>query len=323
MALACFHCDQDMQVRLQKAGLIHRCEHCKNLNVILTTDAALPFGDYLLWEIVGVGANAVVCRAEKYNGDVVAIKIFYAHREINNHSRREFNREVEQAQLLHHESIIQVHGGGECQGVLYLELEYFDAVNLIEYLDIQGPMDLRVACDVGARVAEALDYVWSAYMVVHRDVKPQNIMVNNKGDVKVCDFGMVTAHESGEVDISAVEGTPYYLSPESILDGAYPDNRADIYSLGATLYHVISGKPPFDLEDVLSVIRARLRQKPPDLRKVRPDCGTPIAAVVYTMMARDPNYRYATGVECGEDLRRVARGERPKLIDVHRTRTNI
>jgi len=324
MPLACFHCDQDLETSLGKAGVMHRCGACQNLNVILTGEAPLQFGDYQLWEIVGVGANAVVCRAVRSDGKTVAAKVFYAHREINNHSRREFTREIEQARKLDHPSIIKVNTGGERNGVLFLELEYFDAVNLIEYLNIQGPMAIDLACEVGARAAEALDYVWSKFMIIHRDVKPQNIMLNSHGVVKVCDFGMVTAYESGEVDVSAVEGTPYYLSPESILDGAYPDNRSDIYSLGATLYHVVSGQPPFDLEEIMAVVHARLHQPPPDLRKVRADCSTPLAAVVYTMMARDPNYRYDTGFDCGEDLRRAGRGERPRLIDTnaHRARSN-
>jgi serine/threonine protein kinase len=178
------------------------------------------------------------------------------------------------------------------------------------------------ALNVGIQVAAALDYVWSNHLSIHRDIKPQNIMVNNVGDVKVCDFGMITNHEGAAVDVSAVEGTPYYLSPECITDGAYADNRADLYSLGATLYHTMADKPPFDLDSLLNVINARLENDAPDIRVDAPNIDPRISKILQTMMARDPNLRYVTAGECAADMERVRAQRQPLLHVPGRDRRN-
>jgi serine/threonine protein kinase len=323
MAISCFHCDETLPLTLKDGGALFRCEACQNLNVILTERAPLSFADYSLLEMVGLGANAIVCRAQKRStGDTVALKIFYAHRDISSHSLREFSRELDFARELVHPNIIATHDGGEHEEVLFLELEFFHGINLIEYLEQQGPMPQYTALKVGIQVAAALDYVWSNHLSIHRDIKPQNVMVDNLGSVKVCDFGMITNHEAAGVDVSAVEGTPYYLSPECITDGAYADNRSDIYSLGATLYHAMAGHPPFDLNSLLEVINARLANEAPDIRQDAPNIDVRISQVLQTMMARDPNKRYVTGRECAEDLRRVSNHEAPHLYNPDRDRSN-
>ncbi|MFT5126807.1 MAG: serine/threonine protein kinase [Rhodothermales bacterium] len=323
MAIPCFHCDDALPIKLDDGGALHRCVGCRKLNVILTERAPLNFADYSLLEMVGLGANATVCRARKRStGDIVAVKIFYAHRDISSHSRREFLRELEFARELVHPNIIATHNGGEHDDVLFLELEFFHGINLIEYLEQQGAMPQFAALNVGIKVAAALDYVWSNHLSIHRDIKPQNVMVNNAGDVKVCDFGMITNHEAAGVDVSAVEGTPYYLSPECITEGAYADNRSDIYSLGASLYHTMAEKPPFDLDSLLSVINARLENEAPDIRIDAPDIDSHISRILQTMMARDPNQRYVTAWECAEDMQRVCNQQEPQLYNPDRDRRN-
>ena len=125
------------------------------------------------------------------------------------------------------------------------------------------------------------------------------------------------------VDISAVEGTPFYLSPESVTQDAYQDNRSDIYSLGCTLYHLIANEPPFCYDELLDVVDARTKEPAPDVRKVKPDVPGPVASVLLTMMAREPEDRYVTARECLEDLQRVIRNEAPLLIDPSRPKVNV
>ena len=322
-ATTCFHCDKALSVTFGDGGALFRCDGCQKLNVILTKRAPLNFADYSLLEMVGLGANAIVYRARKRStGETVAVKIFYGHRDISSHSLREFSRELEFARELDHPNIIATLDGGEHEEVLFLELEFFHGINLIEYLEQQGQMPQFEALHVGIKVAEALDYVWSNHLSIHRDIKPQNVMVSTSGDVKVCDFGMITNHEAAGVDVSAVEGTPYYLSPECITDGAYADNRSDIYSLGATLYHTIADRPPFDLDSLLDVINARLENEAPDIRQDAPNIDARIASILQTMMARDPNQRYVTAYECAEDMRRVVNQGNPLLTNPERDRTN-
>jgi len=195
-------------------------------------------------------------------------------------------------------------------------------MNTAQYLDYYGPMKPLEAMSAGIYVAYALDFVWANYMVIHRDVKPQNILVDKEGYVKVCDFGLVTAHETAVVDTSAVEGTPYYLSPESVTQDAYQDNRSDIYALGATLFHLIVGAPPFDYDSLPEVVNARLTEDPPDVRDSRPDVDENVAMVIITMMARDPDDRYVTAYECLEDMERAKAGRRPVLVDKSREKVN-
>lgn len=314
MAISCFHCGEALPIQLDDGGALHRCAACQKLNIMLTERVPLNFGDYSLLEIVGLGANAIVCRAcKRSTGETVALKIFYGHRDIGSHSGREFERELEFSRQLVHPNIIATNDGGEYDETLFLELEFFHGINLIEYLEQQGAMPQFTALNVGIKVAAALDYVWSDHLSIHRDIKPQNIMVNNVGDVKVCDFGMITNHEAAAVDVSAVEGTPYYLSPECITDGAYADNRSDIYSLGASLYHAMAAKPPFDLDSLLKVINARLENDAPDILSDVPDIDLRISKILQTMMARDPNLRYVTAWECAEDMQRVCNQQDPLL----------
>ena len=307
-------------------GIVVRCESCRWLNIFLSpdTDGKLRFGEYEVIQEVGQGANAVVCKATKDNDDkICAVKIFFANSSVNSHAHREFTREIEFSVGVVHSNICRTYGGGKIEGNQYLELEFIDGINLAQYLEYYDAMDPMDAFTVATHVAVALDFVWSDFLTIHRDVKPQNVMVDKDGYVKVLDFGLVTAHERSAVDISTVEGTPFYLSPESITQDAYQDNRSDIYSLGCTLYHLIANEPPFCYDKLLDVIDARIKEPAPDVRKVRPDVPDPVANVLLTMMAREPEDRYVTARECLEDLQRVIRDEAPLLIDPSRPKVNV
>ena len=325
MAEACSHCDFAINLPPDQLGRIFTCPSCSKLNVLLNPPGTAPvsFGEYDLLEHAGEGANAMVFKAlKRTTNETIALKLFHSDTAADTLSKREFFREVEFSVELEHPNIVKTILGNELDGVLYLELEYIDGINMAEYLEHYGAMDQYDALNVGTNVSYALDFVWSNYLAIHRDIKPQNVMLDKTGGVKVCDFGMVTAHENAAVDISAVEGTPYYLSPECITEGAYQDNRSDIYALGATLYHVVTDVPPFDYDDLMEVVNARLTEPPPDIRSVLPDADPNVAAVITTMMAKDPGERYVTAYECLEDMQRVKNRQPPRLVDISRTHTN-
>ncbi len=272
---------------------------------------------------VGEGANAVVCKARKETtGEIIALKLFHSVNGVESLSKREFLREINFSVELEHKNIVRTYRGDEVDGILCLELEFVDGVNLAQHLELNGRMEQLSALAVGVDISRALDFVWSNHLSIHRDVKPQNILIDKENNIKVCDFGMVTAHEFGAVDISAVEGTPYYLSPECVTEGVFIDNRSDIYSLGATMYHLITDVPPFDYDSLEEVIHARLTEPPPDLRKELPDADENVAAIIMTMMATNPEMRYVTAFECLEDMQRVIKGEPPLLVDASRSKTN-
>lgn len=325
MDVKCRHCGARADVKLPGPGGLFRCAKCRKLNFVLRRDCAgaVRFGEYDLLDEAGQGANAVVCRARRRADDaLVAVKLFYSEIEVDSLSRREFMRENELATQLAHPNIVHTECGGEQDGVFFLELEYVDGINLAQYLEYYGAMEPIEALTVGCHVCSALDYVWSSFLSIHRDIKPQNVMVDNHGKVKICDFGMVTEHEQAVVDINAVEGTPYYLSPECVTDGAYQDNRSDVYSLGATLYHIIAGEPPFNYDSLEDVIYARVREAPPAIKQVMPGVDQGLNDVLQAMMSRDPEDRYVTAAECLQDMERVKAGIPPVLVDPSRPKVN-
>ena len=325
MIAACQHCEQPVTVELGGHGGLFRCPGCRSLNVLFqrSSNGAIEFGDYLVFHEVGQGANALVCKAEKRStGETVALKLFYSETEADTLSTREFLRENDFSQGIEHPNIVRTQAGGECDGILYLELEFVNGLNLAEFLEEYGRFGIDEALGVAEHVCRALDFVWSHHLMIHRDVKPQNVMIDAEGNVKVCDFGMVTAHEMAMVDINAVEGTPYYLSPECVTDGSYQDNRSDIYSLGTTLFHIIAGEPPFNYDTLEEVVYARVRQEPQDIREFVPEASADLAALLKTMMARDPDDRYVTAFECLDDISKVRRGETPTLVDKNRLKVN-
>ena len=326
MITPCQHCRRPVEVELSPMGGLFRCALCKKLNILLKQDASgvVTFKDFEILQEVGQGANAVVCKARRASGPTIAVKLFLFDRSVDSHATREFFRESDFLVRVEHENIVRIHSGGEHYGIPYLEMEYVEGINMAQYLERYGKMDQFEAMTVGSYVALALDYVWSNYLMVHRDIKPQNIMITKEGHVKVCDFGMVTAHEMAGVDLDAIEGTPYYLSPESISESenTYQDNRSDIYSLGTTLYHLIAGQPPFDYDTVVKVITARASEEAPDVRLALPSVTAEVSAVLRTMMARDPEDRYVTAYECLQDMLRVKRGEQPLLVDRSRPKVN-
>jgi eukaryotic-like serine/threonine-protein kinase len=325
MRRLCRHCNEATEVNLPPTGGIFRCAHCFKLNLLLPQSprGLLEFLHYQVQEEVGQGANAVVCRSiSQQNQGTYALKLFLSAEHAEEHSMREFLRESSLAMEIVHRNIVRVHEGGENNGIPYLLMEFVDGINMSQYLDNYGKMEGREALSMACFVCSALDYVWSDFMMIHRDIKPQNIMLDNQGQVKVCDFGMITRHEQAMVDLNAVEGTPYYLSPECITEGAYQDNRSDLYSLGATLYHLIAGLPPFNYDNVTEVVDARLKEDVPDIRLVAPEVSEDVAMVLKTMMAKNPDDRYVTARECLEDLQRVRKGQKPVLVDPRRRRTN-
>ena len=325
MRTSCQYCAEATDVRVPRTGGIFRCPSCMKLNLLLQQNAAgqLQFGNFVVLEEVGQGANAVVCKAQySLNRQVYALKLFLSDRHAEEHATREFIRESGIAKEIVHKNIVRMYECGELNHIRHLVLEFVDGLNMAQYLERYGKMDPFDALSLGSYVCAALDHVWSNFLMVHRDIKPQNIMLDHQGQVKVCDFGMVTAHELSLVDLNAVEGTPYYLSPESITEDAYQDNRTDIYSLGATLYHIISGSPPFNYGSVMEVVDARLKEPPPDLRDIAPEVSDETAAVILTMMSVQPDERYDTATQCLEDMQRVRRGEPPLLVDPNREKSN-
>ena len=326
MQLSCEHCGRVYDSSLNRSGGLERCPKCDKLNLYIPKSnmSYIVFGDYLIEEKIGTGGNAIVVKAKHLaTNDIVALKLFFTSKQnADDHAASEFISEIEMATQLIHDNIVRIYSGGELDGIMYIVMEYVDGINLSEYLDSYGAMPPADAMSVGIHVCYALDHVWSSFLMIHRDVKPQNIMINTEGNIKLCDFGLVSCHEAAFSGDDSILGTPYYVSPEMVDGSSYQDNRSDIYSLGTTLFHMLCAVPPFNYGGLSEVLNARVKFDPPSLKDFSKNLPDGLAEVVQTMMAKDQEDRYATATEAAEDILLVKDGAAPKLVDKARQRTN-
>jgi eukaryotic-like serine/threonine-protein kinase len=317
----CPHCDSSDAFNESAEPVVCRCPDCFGLFYVHGDTEPNEFGflHFDLLEEISQGSNAIVYKAWNRNtSQLCALKLFLSPEFSDGES--DFHKEFDFAKSLIHPNIIRVYDGGVHGVTQYIEQELFVGIDLNVYIENQGKMPMEKAFYIGCEVCKGLDYVWSSYLAIHRDIKPHNILMNDSGEIKLCDFGMVNEHGDWFDDLK-IEGTPFYLSPESIT-GDYQDNRSDLYALGVTIFHLISGEPPFDDPSLKKTIYARLDEDPPDIRNFDVNQSEGVAQVLKTMMARDPDERYVTAFECEADLRKVIDGGSPDLIDASRPKVN-
>ena len=263
---------------------------------------------------LGQGAMAVVFKAKQLSLDrIVAIKVLPKRLSENPEFVDRFYREGRAAARLNHPCIVQAYDVGESGGYHYFVMEYIDGKTVYELLTDGKPMEEAEALRIMLQVAKALQHA-HAQGLIHRDVKPKNIMLTQTGDVKLADMGL--AREMGDYATAAAEagrayGTPYYISPEQIRGEIHIDSRADIYALGATFYHAVTGKVPFDGTTPSAVMHKHLKEPlvPPD--HINPSLTSGVGEIIEVMMAKSPDDRYPSIVEVLTDLEAVARGEAP------------
>lgn len=255
------------------------------------------FGDFLLAEILGTGAAGIVCKAfDQQLHRQVAIKIL-SKTAADAELVEQCTREARALAALNHAHVVQVHSIGEYRGQPYIVME------LLTGGDVQKKMvgkknDEIEAIDVALATAEGLDAAYRAGLV-HMDVKPGNILFDESGRVKLIDFGVA---QVASRSTDTVAGTPYYVAPE-VIRGHPADYNADIYSLGSTLFHLLTARPPFEASDAQSLMKKKLKREAPDLLSVRDDLHPRTAEVVAKMLIADPLMRYGGYEELIDDLR--------------------
>ncbi|KAA0084752.1 Stk1 family PASTA domain-containing Ser/Thr kinase [Mycolicibacterium sp. P9-64] len=272
---------------------------------------------YELGDILGFGGMSEVhlARDVRLHRDV-AVKVLRADLARDPSFYLRFRREAQNAAALNHSSIVAVYDTGEAEtpeGPLpYIVMEYVEGVTLRDIVRNDGPMEQRQAVEVIADACEALNFSHQNG-IIHRDVKPANIMISKTGAVKVMDFGIARAlADTGNrlTRTSAVIGTAQYLSPEQA-SGENVDARSDVYSLGCVLYEMLTGKPPFTGDSPVSVAYQHVRKDPVRPSK-RSDAVSPeLDAVVLKALAKNPENRYQSAAEMRADLIRVHSGETP------------
>jgi len=266
-------------------------------------------GRYELSHLVARGGMAEVYRAHDRMLDrPVALKILFPELSVDRSFVERFRREAQAAANLSHQNIVPVFDWGEDGGTYFIVMEFVDGRPLSSILRTAGPLHPDRAVEIAADVAAALAYA-HRHGVIHRDVKPGNVLITDEGTVKVTDFGIARAVNTEEslTQTGAVMGTATYFSPEQA-EGVAVDARSDIYSLGVVLFEMVTGRPPFVGESPVSVASKHVRENPPAPREINPGVPPDLEAIILKCMAKSPDYRYATGEDLRVDLLRFREG---------------
>jgi hypothetical protein len=271
-------------------------------------------GQYEIIGRLGKGGMGAVYKARHVElGKVVALKVLPTG-QMSEVSVARFRHEVRAIGRLEHPNIVAAYDAGQHRGVHYLVMALVDGIDLARLVERRGPLPVADACEVARQAAVGLQHA-SERGLVHRDVKPSNLMLARDGVVKVLDLGLSRSSGDGAAETltaaGTLLGTADYLAPEQWEQPHAADTRADIYALGCTLYHLLAGQPPFaggPYKTVLTKLRAHQEVPPPPITHHRPDAPAGLAAALDRMLAKDPADRFAAPAEVAEALRPFAAG---------------
>ena len=264
-------------------------------------------GRYRIQRKLGAGGMADVYLAEDQElGRRVAIKILNSRHGNDDQFIERFRREAKNAAALNHPNIVSIYDRGEAEDTYYIAMEFLDGRTLKELIIGRGAAPINVAIEYARQILSALRFA-HRHGIVHRDIKPHNVLVDGEGRVKVTDFGIARAGTSQMTETGSIVGTAQYLSPEQAKGGEV-DPRSDLYSLGVVLYELLTGKTPFDGETPVEIAMKHLSTTPKPPSALRPDVPPELDMVVMRALAKNPDERYQSADEMEGDLERVARG---------------
>lgn len=268
-------------------------------------------GPYRIAEELGVGGMGSVYKAiDRALERPVALKILFDLEDPENVDR--FRREAKALAKLGHPNTIQIFWVGEIDGFPCFAMEYSEGISVYDLLKERGVLPTQAATDIVIQAARGLEAAQRAG-VVHRDIKPNNLLITADGTIKIADFGLakLTQETTSQLTESGiVMGTPYYMSPEQG-QGQAVDHRSDLYSLGATFYHMLTGFTPYESNNPVSLIIKHVKDPIPDLRRVSPSTPDILRRIIEKMLAKDPRDRYSEYEQLIEDLERYQKGSKP------------
>lgn len=270
---------------------------------------------YELLEVIGQGAMGVVYKARQISMDrLVAVKILSSELAQNDDFRQRFLKEARATAKLNHSNVVSGIDVGEFQGEYYFVMEYVDGFSIQKRLERGGAEDEKQATQIVLQIAKALEHAHK-HGLVHRDIKPDNILLTRTAVAKLCDLGLALETGKKQQDRGKSMGTPSYISPEQALGEGEVDIRSDIYSLGVTFFHMLSGNPPFQGSPAV-VMTKHINEEVPDLLELAPHLKEGTVQIVEKMLEKDPEDRYQTPTELIEDLDRVLAGYPPKYAGI-------
>ena len=260
-------------------------------------------GRYRVIEKIGAGGMAVVyrCNDEKLGRDVT-VKILKEEYASDEKFKQRFKSEAYSVARLSHPNIVNVYDSGEDNGICYIVMEYVDGTSLKEVIEENAPLSSVTVLSIASQISSALINAHKNH-IIHRDIKPQNILVARDGTVKVTDFGIAKGVSDSTLTAKSDSlGSVYYLSPEQAR-GGYVDERSDIYSLGITMFEMITGEVPFDGDNSIAVAIKQISEELPDIGEINPDADELLEQIIYKATNKKADERYQNISLMNEDIR--------------------
>ena len=320
LRFACPFCHFQISVEESDAGGRIVCPACSKTVAIPATrfDNGCIIGDFIIQSRIGSGSAGIVFLAQQISLErEVALKVL-SHKNMTEKGVATFLNEARAAAKLSHVNLVQSYAVGEDDGYSYMAMTYIKGESLKSRLKREKRIPIDEALHIVQQVAEALCYAWNESRLIHRDVKPDNIMITDDGIVKLTDLGLAMNQKDWSEDMD-ISGSPSYMSPEQFA-GEPLDTRSDIYSLGVTLYQMITGSLPFRAVSISTLANQHFNQKPEPPEHFVPGLPSTVSALIKKMMAKKPSKRYADMEELLDAiwrLRQITAPSRSLVPDVH------
>lgn len=258
-------------------------------------------GRYELLEKIGIGGMSEVYKVKDFKlNRFGAAKILKQEFSINGDFISKFRMEAQMAAGIMHPNIIDVYDAGEEDGIFYIVMELVEGITLKNYIERKGRLSLRETVSIAVQAAMGVGAAHNN-QIIHRDIKPQNIIISKRGMVKVMDFGIAKT-ASGSIITSNVMGSVYYISPEQA-SGGCSDEKSDIYSLGITIFEMLTGRVPFSGETAVDIAVKHIREELPSLREYVPEIPDRVEQIIFRCCQKSPNRRYQSMQELIMDLK--------------------
>ena len=272
------------------------CPHCSE-----GLRARRIFNNFELVELIGEGGMGSVYKAYDHTlGRMVALKVLRREMSAREDERAKLEQEARVTASVNHPHVVRVYSFGEADGQFYLAMELVEKGSLDDLMSIQDRVSEAQVLEIGVQIAQGLEAA-AERGLIHRDVKPGNILFSDAHTTKIVDFGLARVLEEEAEARGEIWGTPYYIAPER-LNYEAEDFRSDIYSLGGTLFHAIAGRPPFEAESASLVALKQIKSQPVSLEAFAPDVAPETAFVINRMLEKNPDHRYASYGELIEHL---------------------
>ncbi len=297
-------------------GGLFTCPECEETSIIsaLSIKEGDIIGGFKLEKQIGEGGMGTVWLAKHENKNS-AIKVLHPYLSQNEDYIKRFLKESKLTSKLEHPNIVKTYATGQDNNYYYLALSFIDGKSLKEYLETSKTFPEKEGLKVVKDIAEALKYSWNNFKIVHRDIKPDNIMIDKEGNGILMDMGISKSlQEKTMLTMSGIiVGTPYYISPEQASADKNLDFRADLYSLGGTLYHAVTGELPFNATNTMSLLALHKTEaiKPPILRN--PQLSRSCSNLILNMMVKNPKHRYDTWDKLIKDIDKAINNKKVKL----------